>query len=207
MSLLNPHLPSKPVSTARKPACNARQEDLSGTAIQFTWRELAILGGAGLAAAAAIAFVQTPIRIPGHAILKAALPMACGMAFISKPLAGTVAGSASLFTATVLLLAGVGNLQAAAMMPLLLTGPAFDWALNRSRDTSRFAALTRFALAGLAVNLTAFIVRFGTAFWQAEGWHPLNFRTLGSVAIVSFALCGIAGGIVCGMLCRQRKLR
>jgi hypothetical protein len=200
MSPLNSHLPSKS-------ACPAREEDLSGTGMQFTWRELAILGGAGLTAALAIAFVQTPIRIPGHAILKAAVPFACGMALVSKPLAGTVAASASLFTAAVLLLAGVGNLQAAAVVSLSLTGPAFDWALNRSHDTSRFAALTRFALAGFAVNIAAFVVRFGTAFWQAEGWHPLNFRTLGTAAIVSFALCGIVAGIFCGELCRQRKLR
>lgn len=199
MSLLNSHLPSKS-------ACITREEELSDTAIQFTWRELAILGGVGLAATVAIAFVQTPIRLPGHAILKAVFPLACGMAFVAKPLAGTVACSASLFTAALLLLAGFGNLQTAALVSLLLVGPAFDWARSKN-NLNRIAKLSRFALVGCAVNLIAFVVRWGTSFWQADGWHLLNFRALGSAAIVSFAVCGIGAGIVCGILCRERKPR
>lgn len=172
----------------------------------FTARELAILGVAGVGATLAVAFLQTPLQIPGHAVLKAALPLAFGMAFVARPLAGTMAGSASLFTAAVLLIAGVGNLQAAAMVSLLLFGPAFDWARSRDNDTSQFATLTRYALAGLVVNLAAFAVRYGAAFWQADGWHPLNFRTLGSPAIVSFAVCGIVAGLICGAMCRSRNL-
>jgi hypothetical protein len=189
--------PSKPVSTVR-------QGGLSGTEVQFTARELAILGVAGVVAVLAVAFVQTPLRIPGHAVLKAALPLACGMAFVGKPLAGTVTGSASLFTAAALMLAGFGNLQAAALVSLLLVGPALDWA-RRDTQINRFGWFPLFAFAGLAVNLAAFVVRWGTAFWQADGWHPLNFRTLGSAAMVSFAVCGIVAGVICGAICRERK--
>jgi hypothetical protein len=199
MPPLNHLSPSKPARAA------VRQGDLAGIEIQFTTRELAILGLAGVVAVLAVAFVQSPLRIPGHAVLKAALPLACGMAFSGKPLAGTVAGSASLFTAAVLLLAGFGNLQAAALVSLLLIGPALDWG-RRETQINHFGWFTRFALAGLAVNLVAFVVRWGTAFWQADGWHPLNFRTLGSAAMVSFALCGIIAGVICGAMCRARKL-
>jgi hypothetical protein len=189
-----------------KPARAVRQGDLAGTEIQFATRELAILGVAGVVAALAVAFVQTPLRIPGHAVLKAALPLACGMTFIGKPLAGTMAGSASLFTAAVLMLTGFGNLQAAALVSLLLVGPALDWA-RRYSQTNRFGWFARFAIAGLAVNLAAFVVRWGTAFWQADGWHPLNFRALGSVAMVSFAVCGIVTGVICSAMCRPRELK
>jgi hypothetical protein len=190
-----------------KSAHTAREGDFSRTVANFTTRELAILGLAGVAATLSMAFLQTPLRIPGHAVLKAALPLALGMAFVARPLAGTMAGSASLFAVAVLLIAGVGNLQSAAMVSLLLCGPAFDWARSRDNDTSRFATLTRYALAGLAVNLSAFAMRFGTAFWQSDGWHPLNFRTLGSTAILSFAVCGIMAGLVCGATCRFRNLK
>jgi hypothetical protein len=189
-----------------KPARAVRQGDLAGTEIQFSTRELAILGLAGVVAVLAVAFVQSPLRIPGHAVLKAALPLACGLAFIAKPLAGTVAGSASLFTATVLMLAGFGNLQAAALVSLLLVGPALDWA-GHDMQINRFGWFARFALAGLAVNLAAFVVRWGTAFWQSDGWHPLNFRALGSMVIVSFAVCGIVAGVICGAMCLPRKLK
>jgi hypothetical protein len=189
-----------------KPARTMREGDLAGTEIQFATRELAILGVAGVVAALAVAFIQSPVRIPGHAVLKASLPLACGMAFIAKPLAGAVAGSASLFTAAVLMLAGFGNLQAAALVSLLLVGPALDWA-RRDTQFNRFGWFMRFALVGLAVNLAAFVVRWGTAFWQADGWHPLNFRTLGFVATVSFAVCGIVAGVICGAMCRPRKLK
>jgi hypothetical protein len=195
-------LPSNHLS----PSKSARQGDFSSTAAQFTSRELAILGLAGVAATLTIAFVQTPLRIPGHAVLKAALPLAFGMAFVTRPLAGTIAGSASLFAGAILLLAGVGNLQAAAMVSLLLCGPAFDWARNKA-DSSRHALIARFVLAGLFVNLAAFAVRFGAAFWQADGWHPLNFRVLGSMAIVSFAVCGIVAGLMCGAMCRSQNLK
>jgi hypothetical protein len=189
-----------------KPARAVRRGNLAGTEIQFAARELAILGLAGVVAVLVVAFVQSPLRIPGHAVLKAALPLACGMAFIAKPLAGTVAGSASLFMAAVLMLAGFGNLQAAALVSLLLVGPALDWA-GHDKQINRFGWFARFALAGLAVNLAAFVVRWGTAFWQADGWHPLNFRALGSVAIVSFAVCGIVAGVICGAMCLPRKLK
>jgi hypothetical protein len=172
----------------------------------FTARELSILAAAGVVATLAIAFLQTPLRIPGHAILKAALPLACGMAFVPKPLAGTTMGSASLFAAGALLLAGVGNLQAAAVVSLLFVGPAFDWARHKA-DSSRPVLIARFALVGLGVNLIAFAVRFGTAFWQADGWHPLNFRTLGSTAMVSFVVCGIVAGVICGTISRSYKIK
>jgi len=186
-------------------ACQSASDALT-TDSGFTTRELAILGTAGVVAALAVAFLQTPLRIPGHVILKSTLPLACGMACIAKPLAGTVAGSASLFTAAILMMVGLGNLQAAAMVSLLLVGPAMDWA-RLDRESNRFAWILRFSLAGLAINLGAFVVRWGTAYWQADGWHPLNFRSLGSAAIVSFALCGIVTGLMCGVMCRQRKLQ
>lgn len=197
MSFLNPHL-------SNHSAITAREDNLSDAALDFTWRELAILGTAGLVAAVAIAFGQLPLRIPGHAILKAAIPMAMGMAFVARPLAGTIAGSASLLTAALLLCVGFGNLQAAAIVSLLLIGPAFDWA-RKKINLNPIQLVTRFALVGLFVNVAAFVVRWSTAFWQADGWHPLNFRTLGSATIVSFALCGIVTGVVCGMICRQKN--
>src|SRR5262245_55886619 len=94
----------------------------------LTALELLILTIAGALAACFVAFFSTPLQIPGHAILKATLPIACGVALAPRTWSGTIAGSSAAITSALLLLFGMGHLQPAAMTSLLLVGPAFDLA-------------------------------------------------------------------------------
>ena len=162
--------------------------------------ELLILIVAGALATTFVAFLPMPIRIPGHAILKAALPLMCGVALVPRPFAGTMAGMASLVTVAIFLMLGIGHLQGAAVTSLMAMGPAIDWAL-RGSDGGRWQLYLRFALAGLAANLLAFTVRWGLALFQAESLHSLNMKHMALAALASFMLCGIAAGLISGVIC------
>lgn len=161
--------------------------------------ELAALIVFGIVATSCIAFFQTPIRMPGHAILKACLPLAIGLRFVPRPGAGTIMSSAAMLTAAVYLTAGVGHLQPAAMTALLAIGPAVDWAARRSQ-TFTISYLVRFALAGLIANMLAFAARWGLAFFQADGPLPVYMRDMLGFAFVSFAACGALAGLLCGVI-------
>ncbi len=52
--------------------------------------ELACLLACGAAAAAAIGCLHLSLRVPGHAILRGALPMAMGLALVPRRSAGIV---------------------------------------------------------------------------------------------------------------------
>jgi hypothetical protein len=162
-----------------------------------------ILVGAGVVSACAIAFLQTPLRIPGHAIFKAGLPIAGGIALVSRPLAGTVASASGMFTAAIFMLVGIGHLSAAAMVPLIAFGPAADLARKNAND--RWSILLRLGLAGLGVNLLAFSVRWSGAFFQNDLLHSLSFRQFIATALVSFALCGLGAGGIAGVIYACRR--
>lgn len=162
--------------------------------------ELLILALAGGVATCFVAFMPMPIRVPGHAILKATLPLMCGVALVPRPFAGTMAGLTALVTTAIFLVLGIGHLQGAAVTSLLAIGPAFDWALRRSNN-QRWHLYLRFAIAGLAANVCAFVVRWGLALFQTESLHTLNMQQVAWGAFLSFSLCGIAAGLISGAIC------
>jgi hypothetical protein len=162
-------------------------------------RDFTVLFIAGVAATTLVACLPMPIRVPGHAILKAALPLACGLAFVRRPWSGTIAGVSALATAALFLVLGTGHLQTAAFVSLLALGPAIDWSRRTVAKGPHF--LLRFAFAGFVANLLAFVTRKGVAWLFADSWHPLNFQHVAYGAFWSFALCGLAAGLLCGVLC------
>jgi hypothetical protein len=162
-------------------------------------RDVTFLFIAGVAATTLVACVPTPIRVPGHAILKAALPLACGLAFVGRPWSGTIAAVSALATAALFLVLGIGHLQTAALVSLLALGPAMDW--SRRSDAKGHDLLLRFAFAGLMANMLAFVTRWGVAWLSTDGWHPLNFQHVAYGAFCSFALCGLAAGLLCAVFC------
>jgi hypothetical protein len=162
-----------------------------------------ILAAAGMVAACALALVPTPIRVPGHAILKAALPIAAGVALVARPMAGTLASSFGLLASAILMLLGMGHLSMAAMVSLVSFGPAVDFAL---RNTSgKWHTLFRLSLAGLAANLLAFSVRWGSALFQNDLLHSLGSRQFVASALLSFVVCGLAAGGIAGLLYSCRR--
>jgi hypothetical protein len=162
-------------------------------------RDFTVLFLAGVAATTLVACVPMPIRVPGHAILRAALPLACVLASVRRPWSGTIAGVSALAPAALFLVLGIGHLQTAALVSLLALGPAMDW--SRRSVSKGLHLLLRYAFAGLVANMLAFVTRWGVAWLFADGWHPLNFQHVAYGAFWSFALCGLAAGLLCGLPC------
>jgi hypothetical protein len=157
--------------------------------------EVLTLLAAGAFGAAAIAWLPLGLRIPGHAILKAAAPIVLGVAAVPRPFAGGIAGAGAAAALGIFLAAGVGHVPAAAATALLAIGPAIDLAiLGLPRKPA--SVYLRFAVAGLAANLLAFFVRWGTASFALDGAQPHRMTQIGVGALTSFALCGVLAGLL-----------
>src|SRR5689334_17054254 len=98
---------------------------VSTTARRVSVADLVVLAGAGALAALAVAYVKLGLRIPGHSIVLAALPMAAGLALAPRRFSGT-AMSASALGATWLTSLGGANFGSGATTSLLLLGPMVD---------------------------------------------------------------------------------
>lgn len=164
-------------------------------------RELLFLISMGILAAVLSTFLKTHLRIPGHSILKVVLPISFGFAAVPKRYVGSVMGCSALCCALVfrtVLPATGGSLGVGALTSLVLFGPILDFSLRYlQRPVSAWFLL---ALSGLATNAAAFLVRGGFKFLgRDEGAKRLLADWL-SVAMVSYAVCGLLAGLICGMV-------
>lgn len=160
--------------------------------------EVAVLVGCGLLACAAVLLVDLDLRVPGHAILRSVLPMSLGLAMVPRRGAGLMMSGSALLG--LLVGGGMGySAGAGATTSLLATGPLLDLAARQASRGARL--LIAFAAAGLLSNLLAFGVRGltrlsggggGMGGRSAAGWW--------SIAPVSYAVCGLAAGLVCAII-------
>ena len=84
---------------------------------------------AGAIAAVAVVAFSPALRIPGHAILRAALPMVFGMAVVPRRMSGSIMAAGAATAVALFSTAGWGNWQPAAVVSLLAFGPAMDLCL------------------------------------------------------------------------------
>lgn len=162
--------------------------------------ELAVLLVAGSLAATAVAFLQLQLRIPGHKILLAALPLMTGLMIVPRRLSGTAMGLSAAATIGCFYLGGVGRIQPAAVFPLLALGPILDLALLGTPRTG-WQLYARCAAAGLAANLGAYLVRWGVALWGLDEAQFHVLKDFGWSTAGSFALCGLGAGLLSGVAC------
>jgi hypothetical protein len=166
---------------------------------RISLREIVLLALCGAGAALLVALVPWNLRIPGHAILRVALPMALGLALVPRRASGSIMAAAGGAVAATLAAAGLGHAQPAAIAGLVAIGPALD--LATSAGWSGWRLYAGFVMAGAMANLLAFGVRFSTA-WLAI--DPARSRA-GSMnwgwALVSFILCGAVAGLIGAALC------
>jgi hypothetical protein len=152
----------------------------------------------GAAAAVAVGYVKLALRIPGHSIVLAALPMVLGMSLAPRRLAGSVMSAGAIGTAWLLSAAGAG-FGSGSSVSLLLLGPMMDVALRHGRGGRRlYGALV---LSGVATNLLALGSRarfkvLGLDF--AAGARPFDNWWL--QASVTYSLSGLVAGLL-GALC------
>jgi hypothetical protein len=172
-----------------------------------TWRadrvqslEIGILLCAGALAAVAVVAFSPALRIPGHAILRGALPMVCGMALVPRRLAGSIMALGAGATALVISASGLGGWQPAAVVSLLALGPAIDIAMA-GRSVPGWRLYLRFAVAGVLANALAFFLRGGISLLGIDGQRPHMLARFDLGVFASFAACGAIAGLLSALVC------
>jgi hypothetical protein len=162
--------------------------------VRVSATELATLFACGALAALAVGMLQIPLRVPGHAVLRAVLPMAFGLALVPRRSSGVVMSIAAGLTAAAMSVGHLGRFAPVAVLSVFILGPVLDAVLaGNSRGWRLYA---RFAVAGAVANLIAFAARLATA-WL--GWDLVGSRQFTSfwlLALMSFVLCGAIAGLV-----------
>ncbi len=182
-----------------------RIDPWAGHSEQLRIHEIALLLGAGALAAVAVATIAPGLRIPGSAILRAALPIVAGIALVPRRLSGSIIGVGAALTGSALVASGVGTLQPAAWAGLLALGPAVDLAMTG--NASGWRVYLRFALAGLMANALAFIVRAGASWLALDAARPHTVAQYSIGVFLSFAACGVAAGLFSAALCFRPSTR
>lgn len=180
-------------------AGNSRLPVLTQHGQQLQVAEIAWLLGAGIVAALATAFLDFGLRIPGHAIVRAVLPMGVGLAVAPRRMAGSVMGSGAVASALVIQLTRSGAIGAGAMTSLALTGPLLDFALWRVKQG--WGLYFGFALSGLLSNLAALGVRATAKLSGLESLGKRPFAEWFPQAIVTYAICGLLAGLLSAWIC------
>lgn len=179
------------VSTARFPW-------LARTRSRVSAIELLLLLSCGAAAAIAVAYVKLSLRIPGHSIVLAALPMVLGLSLAPRRLAGSVMSAGAVGTAWLLTASGGASYGAGSSVSLLLIGPMMELAVRHARGGWRvYAALV---LSGVATSLLALGSR---AAFKVLGLDLADARPFDSwwlQASVTYTLSGVVAGLL-GALC------
>lgn len=176
----------------------ARFPSLARTRGRVSAIELLLLLSCGAAAAMAVAYVKLSLRIPGHSIVLAALPMVLGLSLAPRRLAGSVMSAGAVGTAWLLTATGGTSFGAGSSVSLLLIGPMMDVAVRHARGGWRvYAALV---LSGVATNLLALGSR---AAFKVLGLDLADARPFDSwwlQALVTYTLSGVVAGLL-GALC------
>jgi hypothetical protein len=154
----------------------------------------------GVIAGIAVAYVRTPLHMPGHKVLLWMTPIVATR-LLTRVRAGASASVLATIVTTLLL---GGNLAGgAAMMPLVLAaGITLDVAVGwvERRRMTLWSAVSLLALAGIAGNLICFIKRLfdpmGSLFSAATIQDLLaagaSHAFFGGLAGIIGGLCGLA---------------
>jgi len=160
--------------------------------------EVLLLLSCGAAAAAAVAYVKFSLRIPGHSIVIAALPMVFGLSLAPRRLAGSVMSAGAVGTAWLLSATAGASYGSGSFVSLSLIGPMMDVAVRQTHGGWRvYAALV---LSGVATNLLALASRasFKVLGLDVAGARPWDSWWL--QASLTYTLSGVAAGLL-GALC------
>jgi hypothetical protein len=165
--------------------------------------EIAWLLGMGALAGLSASFLDFGWRIPGHAILRAVLPMTIGMALVPRRNTGLVMSAGAVMTLYSLRLFGGPLPGLGAGTSLLLLGPILDRAVLCANNGWRI--YFGCAVAGFASNYAALVVRAAPkilGFEHGRG-RPLNVWL--TEALVTYALCGILAGLISACICFRAR--
>jgi hypothetical protein len=161
--------------------------------------EIAVLFACGALAAVAIGLVHLRMGSPGHAIFRAVLPMAMGLALVPRRSSGMVMSFGAGLTSAAMSVGQIGFFPPAALLSILVLGPALDAALLGKPQGWRLYA--RFILAGALANLVAFSAKVALVAlgWEMRGGR--HFMDFWSTAFISFVIWGAVAGLVSAAVC------
>jgi hypothetical protein len=164
-------------------------------AARISLAELTCLLACGALAALAIGLLHLSPRVPGHAILRGALPMAMGLALVPRRSAGFIMAIGAGVTATAMSAAQIGSFQPTAMLSVLALGPVMDVALLGQSNGWRLYA--RFVLAGIVANLlTCALKAAGVQLSIEMGGGGQFMRFSWPIILTSYTLCGALAGFI-----------
>jgi hypothetical protein len=176
----------------------ARLPSLARARQRISAAELLLLLTCGAAATFAVSYVKLSLRIPGHSIVLAAIPMVLGLSLAPRRLAGSVMSAGAIGTASLLSATVGANFGAGASVSLFLLGPMMDVAVRRARSGWRLYALL--VLTGVLTNLLALGSR---ASFKLLGLDAADIRPFDGwwlQAAVTYTFSGVMAGLL-GALC------
>jgi hypothetical protein len=156
--------------------------------------ELLLLLLCGAAAAATVGFVKLGLRIPGHSIVLAVLPMALGLSMAPRRLGGSVMSAGAFGTAALLSATGAASFGSGSFTSLCLVGPMMDLALAGARTGWRL--YVGLVLSGVGANLLALGSRAAAKVLGLDLAGARPFGTWWLQAAVTYALSGVVAGLV-----------
>ncbi len=156
--------------------------------------EIVMLLLCGCAAACTVGYVRLGLRIPGHAIVLAALPMTFGLAMAPRRLAGSVMSAGAFGTATLLTAFAGARSGGGSFVSLSLLGPVMDVALTAARHAWRI--YLSLVLAGVVTNLLALVSRTGGKLLGLDLPGARPFGSWWSQALVTYTLSGVVAGLL-----------
>lgn len=160
--------------------------------------DVLLLLACGAAAAAAVGFVRLGLRIPGHAIVLAALPMAFGLSLAPRRFAGSVMSAGALGTGLLLAAGGGASYGSGSVVSLALLGPAMDVALRGARTGG--LVYVGLVMAGVGANLLALGSRAGAKLLGLDLAGARPFDSWWLQAAATYTLSGVVAGLL-GALC------
>lgn len=158
-------------------------------------REVAALVGLGLLAAAITTWWDFNLRIPGHAILRAILPITLGMAAVPRRGAGATVGVVGAGTCFSIQWLNFGSAGEGALTSLMLAGVLLDVAASIARRG--WQLYVGLMSAGLITNLIAFAVKAAAKYSGGGGGKPWDVWL--PQAAVSYPTFGILAGLICAV--------
>ncbi len=153
---------------------------------------------AGFLAAVSAHFLDFNVKIPGHAILRTIIPITLGIALVPRRISGSLIGISASAGTLLIGLTGAEGIGVGATTSMLLAGPILDAALWTS--ASGKSIVLRCAIAGLLINLVAFAVRGQAKLAGLDSATAKPLKMWFSGALVSYILCGVIAGLICGLL-------
>jgi hypothetical protein len=183
----------------------ARVPSLAALDSRITIAEVVLLLLCGAAAACAIGYIRLGLRIPGHAIVLAVVPLAFGLAVAPRRMAGSLMSTGAFGTAMLLTAFAGARYGGGSFVSLCLVGPAMDVALTGTHRGWRL--YLGLVMAGITANFFALVSRTGGKLlgFDLPGTRP--FGTWWKQALLTYALSGAVAGLLGALLWFQIRTR